>query len=160
MAEKEKLTLIVFSGDLDKALAAFNIAIGAASAGMDVSMLFTFWGLNILKRNEGSIRSKGIMRRMLNLMNRGGSKRAHLSKFRMMGLGTWMMKRLMRDVNFPQLEELMAMAKEMGVKFIACTTSMGIMGIGKEAFIPEVDSFAGVATYLADAREGKINLFV
>jgi len=160
MAEKEKLTLIVFSGDLDKALAAFNIAIGAASAGMEVSMFFTFWGLNIIKRNEGSIRSKGIMRRMLNLMNRGGSKRAHLSKFHMMGLGTWMMKRLMKDVNFPQLEELMAMAKEMGVKFIACTTSMGIMGIGKEAFIPEVDSFAGVATYLAEAREGKVNLFI
>ena len=160
MADKEMLTLILFSGDLDKALAAFNIAIGAASAGMDVSMFFTFWGLNILKRNEGSIRSKGIMRRMLNLMNRGGSKRVDLSKFHMLGLGTWMMKRLMKDVNYPQLEELMAMAKEMGVKFIACTTSMGIMGIGKEAFIPEVDSFAGVATYLAQAREGKVNLFI
>jgi len=160
MAEKERLTLILFSGDLDKALAAFNLAIGAASSGMEVSMFFTFWGLNIIKRNEGNIRSKGIMRRMLNLMNRGGSKRAHLSKFHMMGLGTWMMKRLMKDINFPQLDELMAMAKEMGVKFIACTTSMGIMGIGKEAFIPGVDSFAGVATYLAEAREGKINLFI
>jgi len=160
MAEKERLTLILFSGDLDKALAAFNLAIGAASSGMEVSMFFTFWGLNIIKRNEGSIRSKGIMRRMLNLMNRGGSKRAHLSKFHMMGLGTWMMKRLMKDINFPQLDELMAMAKEMGVKFIACSTSMGIMGIGKEAFIPGVDSFAGVATYLAEAREGKINLFI
>ena len=160
MAEKESITLILFSGDLDKALAAFNLAIGAASSGMEVSMFFTFWGLNIIKRNEGSIKSKGIMRRMLNFMNRGGSKRLHLSKFHMMGLGTWMMKRLMKDVNFPQLEELMAMAKEMGVKFIACTTSMGIMGISKEAFIPEVDSFAGVATYLADAREGKVNLFI
>ena len=160
MAEKESLTLVVFSGDLDKALAAFNIAIGAASMGMEVSMFFTFWGLNILKRNEGSIKSKGIMRRMLNFMNRGGSRRLHLSKFHMLGMGTWMMKRLMKDVNFPQLEELMATAKEMGVKFIACTTSMGIMGIGKEAFIPEVDSFAGVATYLAEAKEGKVNLFI
>ena len=71
-----------------------------------------------------------------------------------------MMKRLMKDVKFPQIEELMAMAKEMGVKFIACTTSMGIMGIGKEAFIPEVDSFAGVATYLAEAEEAKVNLFI
>ncbi|MBE0415750.1 MAG: DsrE/DsrF/DrsH-like family protein [Dehalococcoidia bacterium] len=160
MAEKERVTLIVFSGELDKALVAFNIAIGAASSGMEVSMFFTFWGLNIIKRNEGSIHSKGIMRRMLNMMNRGGSKRTHLSKFHMMGLGTWMMKRLMKDVNSPQLEELMAMAKEMGVKFIACTTTMGIMGIGKDAFIPEVNSFAGVATYLAEAREGKINLFI
>jgi peroxiredoxin family protein len=160
MAEKESVTLVVFSGELDKALAAFNIAIGAASAGLEVSMFFTFWGLNIIKRNEGGIKSKGMMRRMLNFMNRGGSKRIHLSKFHMLGMGTWMMKRLMKDVNFPPLDELIAMAKEMGVKFIACTTSMGIMGISKEAFIPEVDSFAGVATYLAEASEGRVNLFI
>ncbi len=156
----EKVTLVVFSDDLDKALAAFNIAIGAASMGMEVSMFFTFWGLNVIKRNEGSIKSRGIMRRMLNFMNRGGSKRLHLSRFHMLGIGTWMMKRLMKDVNSPRLEELMSMAKGIGVKFIACTTTMGMMGIGKEAFIPEVDSFAGVATYLAEAREGKVNLFV
>jgi len=160
MADKERVTLVVFSGELDKALAAFNIAIGAASMGMEVSMFFTFWGLNVIKRNEGGIKSKGIMRRMLNFMNRGGSKRLHLSKFHMLGMGTWMMKQLMKDVNFPQLDELMAMAKGMGVKFIACTTSMGLMGISKEAFIPEVDSFAGVATYLAEAKEGKVNLFI
>ena len=128
--------------------------------GMEVSMFFTFWGLNVIKKNQGPIKSRGIMRKMLNLMNRGGSKRVHLSKFHMMGMGTWMMRRLMKDVNFPQLEELMAMAKEMGVKFIACTTSMGIMGISKEAFVPGVDSFAGVATYLAEAKEGKVNLFI
>lgn len=160
MADKERVTLVVFSGELDKALAAFNIAIGAASMGMEVSMFFTFWGLNVIKRNEGSIKSKGMMRRMLNFMNRGGSKRLHLSGFHMLGMGTWMMKQLMKDVNFPQLDELMAMAKGMGVKFIACTTSMGMMGISKEAFIPEVDSFAGVATYLAEAKEGKVNLFI
>ena len=156
----DKVTLIVFSGELDKALAAFNIAIGAASSGMDVSIFFTFWGLNVIKKNEGSIKSKGIMRRMLNVINRGGSNRSHLSKFHMMGVGTWMMKRLMKDINFPQLEELIAMASDMGVKFVACTTSMGIMGISKDAFIPEVDSYAGVAAYLADATESKVNLFV
>jgi len=159
-AMPEKVTLAVFSGDMDKALAAFNIAIGAASMGMEVSMFFTFWGLNIIKRNEGSIRSKGIMRKMLNIMNRGGSKRLPLSKFHMFGLGKWMMKRLMKDQNSPQVEEMITMAKDMGVKFIACTTSIGIMGISKEAFIPEVDSYAGVATYLAEAREGKVNLFI
>ena len=160
MADKESITLIVFSGDLDKALAAFNLAIGAASMGMKVSMFFTFWGLNVIKKNEGSIKSKGLMRRMLNAMNRGGPKRLPLSKFHMMGVGTRMMKGLMKDVNFPQLEELMAMANGMGVKYIACTTSMGMMGIEKDAFIPEVDSFAGVATYLAQAREGQVNLFI
>jgi len=159
-AVPEKVTLAVFSGDMDKALAAFNIAIGAASMGMEVSMFFTFWGLNIIKKNEGSIRSKGVMRKMLNIMNRGGSKRLPLSKFHMFGLGKWMMKRLMKDQNSPQVEEMIAMAKDMGVKFIACTTSIGIMGISKEAFITEVDSYAGVATYLAEAREGKVNLFI
>jgi peroxiredoxin family protein len=160
MDKEERVTLVMFSGELDKALAAFNIAIGAASMGMEVSMFFTFWGLNIIKRNEGGGKSKGIMRRLLNVMNRGGSKRLPLSKFHMLGMGTRMMKRLMKDLNSPQLEELISMATEMGVKYIACTTSMGMMGLGKEAFIPEVDSYAGVATYLAEAREGKINLFI
>jgi peroxiredoxin family protein len=156
----EKITLVVFSGEMDKALAAFNIAIGAASMGMEVSMFFTFWGLNIIKRNEGAIKSRGIMRKMLNRMNRGGARRLPLSRFHMLGLGKWMMGRLMQDVNFPPLEEMMALAKESGVKFIACTTTIGMMGISKEAFIPEVDSFAGVATYLAEAKESKVNLFI
>jgi peroxiredoxin family protein len=159
-AMPEKVTLVVFSGELDKALAAFNIAIGAASMGMEVSMFFTFWGLNIIKKNEGSIISRGMMRKMLNFMNRGGSKRLPLSKFHMLGLGKWMMGKLMRNVKSPSLKEMMALAKESGVKFIACTTTMGMMGISKEAFIPEVDSFAGVATYLAEAKEGKVNLFI
>jgi peroxiredoxin family protein len=156
----EKVTLVVFSGEADTALAAFNIAIGAVSMGMEVSMFFTFWGLNIIKKNEGPIKSKGIMRKMLNFMNRGGSKRLPLSKFHMFGLGKWMMGKLMREAKFPSVGEMIVLAKQSGVKFIACTTSMGIMGISKEAFIPEVDSFAGVATYLAEARESKVNLFV
>jgi len=156
----EKMTLIVFSGDMDKALAAFNLAIGGASMGMEVSMFFTFWGLNVIKKNEGPIKSKGIMRKMLNFMNRGGAKRLGLSKFHMFGMGKWMMGKLMKDVRFPSAQELMIMAHQSGVKFIACTTSMGMMGLGKEAFIPEVDSYAGVATYLADAKDGRINLFI
>ena len=156
----EKVTQVVFSGELDKALAAFNIAIGAASSGMEVSMFFTFWGLNIIKKNQGPIRSRGIMRKMLNFMNRGGSKRLPLSRFHMFGLGKWMMVRLMRDAKFPSLDEMIALAREMGVKFMACTTSMGMMGISREAFIPEVDSYCGVATYLSEAREAKVNLFI
>jgi peroxiredoxin family protein len=156
----EKVTLVMFSGELDKALAAFNIAIGAASSGMDVSMFFTFWGLNIIKKNEGSIKSQGFMRRMLNFMNRGGAKRSPLSKFNMFGLGKWMMVRLMKDAKSPSLDEMIALASSMGVKFMACTTSMGIMGISKEAFVSQVNSYCGVATYLSEARESKINLFI
>jgi peroxiredoxin family protein len=160
MADKEKMTLIMFSGEMDKALALFNIAIGGATSGMDVTIFFTFWGLNVIKKNEGSIQSKGVMRKMLNWMNRGGAKRLPLSKFHMGGMGKSMMQQLMKDINFPQVDELMRTAKEFGVKFIACTTTMGMMGIGKDAFITEVDSFAGVATYIAEARESKINLFI
>jgi len=157
---KEKLTLIVSSGDMDKALAALNLALGASSMGMEVSIFFTFWGLNVIKRDQGSIRSRGIMRRMLNFMNRGGASRLPLSRYHMFGLGKWMMGRLMKDSQFPSVTELLALAHESGVKFIACTTSMGMMGISKEAFIPEVDSYAGVATYLAEARDARINLFI
>jgi peroxiredoxin family protein len=127
---------------------------------MDVTIFFTFWGLNVIKKNEGSIQSKGIMRKMLNWMNRGGAKRLPLSKFHMGGMGKSMMQQLMKDINFPQTDELMRTALDFGVKFIACTTTMGMMGIGKDAFIPEVDSFAGVATYISEARESKINLFI
>lgn len=156
----EKMTLILFSGEMDKALAAFNLAIGGASMGVEVSIFFTFWGLNVIRRPHAKPRAKDWMRRMLNFFTRGGARKLPLSRFNMGGLGPWMMKKLMGEVNFPQLEELIRMAKDMGVRFIACTTSMGIMGLEKEDFLPVVDSFAGVASYLAEAREAKVNLFI
>jgi peroxiredoxin family protein len=158
--EKEKATIVVFSSELDKALAALNIATTAAAMGMDVTMFFTFWGLNVIKKNEGPLRSRGLMRKMLNWMNRGGSKRLKLSKFNMLGLGNWMIKKLMREERMPSIEELIAQANRLGVKLVACTTSMGMMDLGEDVFIPEVDSFAGAATFLGQAREGTINLFI
>jgi peroxiredoxin family protein len=160
MAEKEKMTIVVFSGDLDKALAAFILATTGASMGMDVSMFFTFWGLNILKKNEGSIKSSGIIRKMLNWMNRGGSKRLKLSKFHMMGLGTGMMKKLMKDTRVPSIDEFITMARDMGVKMIPCTTSCGVMGLEEGAFRDEVGSLAGAAFYLNEARQSKVSLFI
>jgi len=160
MADKEKLSIVVFSGDLDRALAAFILATTGASMGMEVSMFFTFWGLNIIKKNEGGIKSKGLMRKMLNFMNRGGSKRLKLSKFNMFGLGTWMMKRLMKDINYPSIDEFIAMAHQMGVKLIACTTTCGVMGLPEDAFRSEVESLAGAAYFLGEARESKVVLFI
>ena len=160
MAEKEKLTIVVFSGDLDKALAAFILATTGASMGMDVSMFFTFWGLNIIKKNEGGIKSKGLMRKMLNFMNRGGSKRLELSKFHMFGLGTWMMKRLMKENNYPTIDEFITMAHQMGVKMVPCSTTCGIMGLEQESFRSEVESLAGAAYFLGEARESKVALFI
>ena len=160
MAEKEKLTIVMFSGELDRALAGFILATTAASMGMEVTMFFTFWGLNIIKKNEGGIKSKGLMRRMLNFINRGGSRRLKLSKFHMFGLGTWMMKRLMKEVNMPPIDELITMAKGMGVKLIACTTTMGVTGIAEDSFRSEVESLAGAAYFLGEARESKTTLFI
>lgn len=162
--EKKKMTIIVFSGELDKALAGFILATTAGSMGMEVTMFFTFWGLNVLKKNEGPIKSPGIMRKMLNRMNRGGTKRLHLSKFHMMGAGTAMIKKLMADSNIPQLEELMKMAKELGVKFLVCTTSCGMMGLdvkNPDAFRTElIDGYVGAATYLGAATDAEVNLFI
>jgi peroxiredoxin family protein len=158
--EKEKLTIVMFSGDLDKALAGFILATTAASMGMDVSMYFTFWGLNIIKRNEGSIRSKGLARKLLGIINRGGSRRLKLSKFNMFGLGTWMMKRLMKETNMPSVDEFIKMAREMGVKLIPCSTTCGVMGLPEDAFRSEADSLAGAAFFLGEARKSKVTLFI
>ena len=160
MAEKEKLTIVVFSGDLDRALAAFILATTGASMGMEVSMFFTFWGLNIIKKNRGGIKSKGLMRKMLNFMNRGGSQRLKLSKFNMFGLGTWMMKRLMKEMNYPSIDDFITMARQMGVKLIACTTTCGIMDISEDAFRSEVESMAGAAYFLGEARDARVALFI
>lgn len=158
--EKEKLTIVVFSGDLDKALAAFIIATTGASMGMDVTMFFTFWGLNILKKNDGPAGGKGLMKKMLNFMNRGGSKRLKLSKFHMFGMGTAMMKKFMKENRVPSIDEFIKMAKDMGVKMIPCSTTCGVMGIGEGAFREEVGSLAGAAFFLNEARQSKVALFI
>jgi peroxiredoxin family protein len=160
MAKKEKLTIVVFSGELDRALSAFILATTGASMGMEVTMFFTFWGLNIIKRNEGGIRSKGLMRKMFNFMNRGGSKRLKISRFNMFGLGTWMIKRLMKDINMPSLDQFITMAHQMGVKMIACTTTIGLMGLSEDSFRSEITSLAGAAYFLGEARESKVTLFI
>ncbi len=161
MAEqKEKLTIVMFSGDLDKALAAFTIATTAASMGTEVSMFFTFWGLNIIKKNDAKLKANSFARRMLNIINRGGTRRMTISKYNMMGMGTWMMKGLMKDVKMPSIDEFITMAHEMGVKMIACSTTCDVMGIPEDAFRPEVMTKGGAAYYLGEAREAKVSLFI
>src|SRR4030067_1031072 len=117
-AEKEKLTIVVFSGELHKALAAFILATTGASMGMDVTMFFTFWGLNILKKNEARIQGKGFKQKMFSILNKGGTKRLKLSRFHMFGLGTWMMKLVMKDSHYPSIDEFITIAKDTGVKLI------------------------------------------
>jgi len=159
-AEKEKMTLVVFSGELDKALAAFILATTGASMGMEVTMFFTFWGLNIIKKNEGPAGGKGLMGKMMNIMNRGGSRRLKLSKFHMFGMGTGMMKQFMKDNHLPSLDEFIQMAKEMGVKMVPCSTSCGIMGLQEGAFRGETGNLVGAAYFLNEARQSKVTLFI
>lgn len=160
MAEKEKLTMVIFSGDLDKAIAAFNIATTAASMGMEVVMFFTFWGMNIIKRDTGPIKSQGLMRKMLNSLNRGGPSRLKLSRFNMLGLGTWMMKKVMKQQKSPSIEELIELAKQMDVKLIPCSNTCSLLGLPADAFQSGVMSQAGAAFFLAQAKESKVTLFI
>ena len=160
MSTKNRVTLVVFSGDMDRVLAAFNLATTAVAMGMEVTMFFTFWGLNVLKRKHASRSGKGIMRRMLNFMNNGTADHLPLSRLNMFGLGPWMMKKLMKESRVPSVDEMMKSARESGVKMIACSTSIGLMGLTKNDLTSDIDGIAGAATYLGAANEGNVNLFI
>ena len=152
-------TIIVFSGDLDKVLASFIIANGAASMGRPVTMFFTFWGLNALRKSNAPSIKKPFMDKMFGAMMPKGSRKLKLSKMNMAGMGTAMMKKVMKDKNVDSLEALMEHAQTSGIRLVACTMSMDIMGITKEELIDGVE-LAGVASYLGDAEESNVNLFV
>ncbi len=156
---RDRAVIILFSGDLDKALACFNIATTAASMGMDVTIFFTFWGLNAITK-PGRAQKKGIIRKMFALVNRTGARSLKLSRFNFLGAGTYMMKKLMKQEKMPSLEELIQLAKTLGVKFIACTTTCSIMGVTRDKLIEEVDEMAGAATFVEEARSAKFALFI
>lgn len=152
-------TIIVFSGDMDKVLASFVIANGAAAMGRPVTMFFTFWGLNVLRKTEKQNVKKPFIDAMFGKMMPQGVSRLKLSKMNMGGMGTAMMRKVMKDKNIDSLEDLIKKAMSNGVKMIACTMSMDVMGITKEELIDGVE-FAGVGTYLGDAEESNVNLFI
>lgn len=152
-------TMVVFSGDLDKVLASFIIANGAAAMGRPVTMFFTFWGLNALRRPEKQSVRKPFIEKMFGAMMPQGVKKLTLSRMNMAGMGTAMMKKVMADKNVDSLEALMMQAMANGVKLVACTMSMDVMGITKEELIDGVE-LAGVASYLGDAEESNVNLFI
>jgi peroxiredoxin family protein len=159
-ARPDRVTIVLLSGDLDRAMAAFIVATGAAAMGMKVTMFFTFWGLNTIRRKGASISAKDWLRRMFGFLNKGGAQSLPLSRFHFGGVGTRMMQKVMRQNKMPGVPELMEMALDLGVRFIACTTTMGLMGITKDTLIEGIDQFAGVTTYLAEAKQGSVNLFI
>ncbi len=152
-------TIIVFDGDLDKVLASFVIANGALAMGRPVTMFFTFWGLTALRRENKVPVKKTLVEKMFGFMLPRGTKKLKLSQMNMGGMGTKMMRSIMQDKNIDSLEDMMKKAMENGVKIIACSMSMDVMGIHPEELIDGVE-IGGVGTYLGDAEESNVNLFI
>jgi peroxiredoxin family protein/TusA-related sulfurtransferase/rhodanese-related sulfurtransferase len=159
VVEKNGATLVVFSGDLDKAVASFIIATGAASMGKEVTMFFTFWGLNILKSQSKPKVTKDTMEKMFDVMLPAHPGKLPLSQMNMMGMGPAMIKQIMKKHNVDDLETLIKNAIDMGVKIVACSMSMDLMGIKKEEFIDGVE-IGGVASYLGSTEGSGLNLFI
>ena len=151
-------TIVVFSNDLDKALASFIIANGAKASGKDVTMFFTFWGLNILRKSNVSVK-KGFIDKMFGFMMPKGAEKLTLSKMNMGGMGSAMMKWVMKNKNISTLSELIQQAQDSGVKFIACNMSMDVMGIKEEELIDGVE-ISGVAKYISESNNANSNLFI
>ena len=150
----------MFSGDLDKILAGFVIATGAAAAGLETSLFFTFWGLCALKKiNVASSANKNLKEKMFAMMTPSGSTTLGVSRMNFMGIGAKMLRSMMKDKGISSLEELMEIARDLGVKFIACTMSMDAMGVTQEELIDGLE-YGGVATYMADASRSKVTLFI
>jgi NADPH-dependent 2,4-dienoyl-CoA reductase/sulfur reductase-like enzyme/peroxiredoxin family protein/rhodanese-related sulfurtransferase/TusA-related sulfurtransferase len=158
-AMKEDKTMVVFSGDLDKAIASLIIANGAASMGRKVTMFFTFWGLNILRKHEPVSVKKDFMGTMFGAMMPRGTKKLGLSKMNMGGMGPKMIRKLMKDKNVDSLEVLLQSALDNGVNIVACNMSMDLMGIHEDELLDGVQ-YGGVATYLGAAEEADVNLFI
>ena len=155
----DRVSLVVFSGDLDKVLAAFVIATGAAAAGLETSMFFTFWGLSTLKNKTAKAVQKGLKQRLFTLMTPSSSAGLGTSKMNFFGMGAIMLRAMMKEQNIASLEELMTMARELGVKLTACTMSMDAMGVAKDELLDGLD-YGGVAAFMADASRSRFTLFI
>jgi len=158
---EDKISMIVFSGDLDKALAAFVIATGAVAMGLDVVMFFTFWGTPILRDKEKHVGGKDIMGKMFGTMLPTGIDNVKLSKMNMGGMGTAMMKSLMKKKNVASLDQMIEMAAELGVQIYICEMSMDLMGFKRDEMIDYPNlTYCGVAKFLEEANNSKIQLFI
>ncbi len=158
---KDKLAMVVMSGDLDKILAAMIIAVGAAAMDTEVSLFFTFWATAALRDPKKRVKGKDFMGKMFGMMLPKGRNKLKLSKMNMFGIGPKMIKGLMKKKNVYSLDDLFAQAADLGVKIYICEMSMDLMGFKKEEMIdyPNLE-LAGVATFLAEANESRMQLFV
>jgi peroxiredoxin family protein len=154
-----RASLIIFSGDLDRVLAGFVLATGAASAGLETSMFFTFWGLSVLKKKAARARRKNLKQRLFSMMTPASSEQLGVSKMNYFGIGARMFRSMMKEKNVSSLEELFAMAKDLGVKMVACGMSMDVMGVEREDLVDGVE-YGGVGTFLGEASSSRLQLFI
>jgi len=159
MSQKEKTTIVLFSGELDKAIAAFIIANGAAAYDHEVTIFCTFWGLNTLRKDQPAPVKKGWLERLFGAMMPRGANKLGMSKMNFAGMGPKMIKHVMKKHNALTLPQLIELAREQGVKLVACTMTMDLLGLQKEELMDEIE-YAGVAAYLGDASDAKVNLFI
>ncbi len=159
--QEDKLSMVLFSGDLDKALAAFIIATGAVAMGMESVIFLTFWGTPLFRKPDKTVGGKDLMGKMFGWMLPKGARKATLSKMNMGGMGTVMLKDLMKKKNVASLEQMIDMAGQLGVRVYVCEMSMDLMGFKREEMIDYPDlKYAGVATFLAEAKNSKVQLFL
>lgn len=156
---KDGATMVVFSGDMDKALASFIIATGAKSMGKDVTMFFTFWGLNVIKDPNAPKKNKSGLDKAFSMMMPKSASKLPISNMNMFGLGSKMIQYVMKKKKVDALTEMIEKADKLGIKMVACTMSMDIMAIDEDELLPSVN-FGGVGTYLGDAENGNLNLFI
>lgn len=157
--EKKRTTIVLFSGDYDKAMAAYIIANGAAAYDHEVTIFHTFWGINALRKQEPVAVQKGFLERMFAKMMPRGAEKLGLSNMQMLGMGPKMIKHVMNKHNALTLTQLVEMAQEQEIKLVTCTMTMDLLGLQKEELLDSIQ-YAGVAAYLADAEDGNVNLFI
>ena len=155
---EDRVSLVVFSGELDKVLAAFVIATGAAAVGQEVSMFFTFWGLSVLKKDT-RLAGKSFFERMMAVMSPGDSRQLPVSKMNYFGVGAAMLRKMMKDKNVASLEEMIEMTRELGVKMVVCEMSRDVMGISDDELMSDLEC-GGVASFLADSLNSRASLFI
>lgn len=159
--QENKLSMVVFSGDLDRALASFIIATGAAAMGMEVMLFFTFWGTPLLRDPKKPAPGKDMMGAMFGAMLPKGAEKAQLSRMNFGGMGTKMMQGLMTSKNVASLPQMIELAGELGVKICICDLSMNLMGFKREEMIDYPGlMYCGVATFLEQALGSKVQLFI
>ncbi|MCA9970058.1 MAG: DsrE/DsrF/DrsH-like family protein [Anaerolineales bacterium] len=155
---EDRLSMVVFSGDLDKAIAAFIIATGAAAMGLQVSMFFTFWGLSVVKK-QTKFSGKNVLEQGFAAVLPGGSKNLPLSQMSFFGAGSKIIRKLMNDHDVASLEDLIQVAREFEVRMVACEMSKELLGVHDDELMDGME-IGGVATFVGDAARSKASLFI